>query len=115
MLLKRLITMSTLPRSTSRKLTSEGVNVRVVSMPCTNEFDAQSDDYREAVLPADVTARIAIEAGVGDGWWRYVGHQGRVIGMNTFGQSAPADELFRHFGFSHENVIKVAREVLAAG
>ena len=98
----------------AEELASEGVNTRVVSMPCTNEFDAQSDEYREAVLPTGVIARIAIEAGVSDGWWRYVGQQGRVIGMSTFGQSAPADELFRHFGFSHENVIKVAREVLAA-
>jgi len=65
------------------------------------------------VLPAGVTARIAIEAGVSDGWWRYVGQRGRVIGINSFGMSAPAGELFRHFGFSHENVMKVAREVLA--
>jgi transketolase len=97
----------------AEELTSEGVNVRVVSMPCTELFDEQSDDYREAVLPSGVTARIAIEAGVTDGWWRYVGQAGRVIGMHSFGQSAPADELFRHFGFSHENVMKVAREVLA--
>ena len=83
-------------------------------MPCTEAFDAQSDAYREAVLPSSVTARVAIEAGVSDCWWRYVGQQGRVIGMNSFGQSAPAGELFRHFGFSHENVMKVAREVLAA-
>ena len=99
--------------SAAEELTSEGIKVRVVSMPCTEVFDEQSDDYREAVLPAAVTRRVAIEAGVTDGWWRYVGQNGRVIGMHTFGQSAPAGELFRHYGFSHENVIKVAREVLA--
>jgi transketolase len=96
------------------ELTAAGVGVRVVSMPCTDAFDAQPDDYRRAVLPADVKARVAIEAGVGDGWWRYVGEGGRVIGMNSFGQSAPAGELFRHYGFSQENVINVARELLAA-
>jgi transketolase len=99
--------------SAATELTSEGVKVRVVSMPCTHIFDDQADEYREAVLPAGVTRRIAIEAGVTDGWWRYVGSHGRVIGMHSFGQSAPAGELFRHYGFSHENVIKIAREVLA--
>jgi transketolase len=100
--------------SAAEELASEGVGVRVVSMPSTDVFDAQSDEYRAAVLPPPVTARIAIEAGVSDGWWRYAGDRGRVIGMNSFGQSAPAGELFRHYGFSHENVMKVAREVLAA-
>ena len=99
--------------SAAEELASEGVNVRVVSMPCTHLFDAQSDEYRDAVLPAAVTARVAIEAGVSDCWWRYVGQKGRVIGVNTFGKSAPAGELFRHFGLSHQNVLKVAREVLA--
>ena len=95
------------------ELGSEGINVRVVSMPCTHLFDQQSDEYRNAVLPSAVTARIAIEAGVSDCWWRYVGARGRVIGMHTFGMSAPAAELFRHFGFSHENVIRIARELLS--
>jgi transketolase len=99
--------------SAAEELTSEGITVRVVSMPCTEVFDDQADDYREAVLPAGVTKRIAIEAGVTDGWWRYVGPSGRVIGMHSFGQSAPAGELFRHYGFSHENVMRIAREVLA--
>ena len=99
--------------SAAAELTAEGVKVRVVSMPCTHIFDEQADDYRDSVLPAAVTRRIAIEAGVTDGWWRYVGTEGRVIGMHSFGQSAPAGELFRHYGFSHENVIKIAREVLA--
>jgi len=65
------------------------------------------------VLPAAVTARVAIEAGSPDGWYRYVGQGGRVIGMTTFGQSAPADELFEHFGFSVDNVVAVALDVLA--
>ena len=73
----------------------------------------QKDEYREAVLPRAVTARMAIEAGVTDCWWRYVGQHGRVIGLNRFGASAPAGELFAHFGFSHENVMKNAREILA--
>ena len=94
-------------------MTADGRNVRVVSMPCTTLFDAQADAYRESVLPSSVSARIAIEAGVTDGWWRYVGPGGRVIGMQSFGASAPAGELFGHFGFSEENVISVASELLA--
>jgi len=99
--------------SAAASLGNKGHGVRVVSMPCTRLFDDQPADYRESVLPAAVTARLAIEAGVPDGWWRYVGPQGRVIGMQTFGASAPADELFRHFGFSDENVIRIAGELLA--
>jgi transketolase len=102
-----------LAANAAEELTADGRKVRVVSMPCTEVFDAQSADYRESVLPAAVTARVAIEAGVTEGWWRYVGTSGRVIGMSSFGASAPADELFRHFGFSQENVIKVASELLA--
>ena len=94
------------------RLAQEGAGVRVVSMPSTDRFDAQSDDYRESVLPANVSARVAIEAGVSDCWWRFVGTGGRVIGINRFGESAPADELFEHFGFSVDNVIAVARETL---
>ena len=94
-------------------LSGDGRNVRVVSMPCIELFDEQSSDYRSSVLPPLVSARIAIEAGVADGWWRYVGLDGRVIGMQSFGASAPAGELFRHFGFSEENVIQVAGELLA--
>lgn len=94
-------------------LSGEGKSIRVVSMPCTEAFDEQSAEYQESVLPASVTARLAIEAGVSDGWWRYVGTAGRVIGMSSFGASAPAAELFRHFGFSQDNVLKVAGELLA--
>ncbi len=95
------------------KLGADGVKVRVVSMPSTDQFDAQDDDYRESVLPSGVTRRIAIEAGVTDGWWRYVGTGGRVIGLDRFGASAPAEELFEHFGFTVANVLKHARELLA--
>ncbi|MDN3651676.1 transketolase [Thalassotalea ponticola] len=87
-------------------------NVRVISMPCTDAFDAQSEEYRNSVLPKDVTARVAIEAGIADFWYKYVGLEGRVIGMTTFGESAPADQLFKLFGFTVENAVKVARELL---
>ena len=98
--------------SAARVLAVDGVNARVVSMPCTDLFDAQSKEYREQVLPAAVTARVVIEAGVTEAWWRYAGSQGRVIGMDRFGQSAPAGELFEHFGFSTDNVVAIARETL---
>jgi len=100
-----------LAMSAADVLAADGVAVRVVSMPCTDLFDAQGADYREQVLPAAVTARVAIEAGVTEGWWRYVGAQGRVIGLDRFGESAPANELFEHFGFSTDNVVAVAREL----
>jgi len=101
-----------LAMSAAEALAADGVNARVVSMPGTNVFDAQDEDYREAVLPTGVTARVAIEAGVSDMWWRYVGPDGRVIGLDRFGESAPADELFEHFGFSTSNVVAVAKEIL---
>ena len=95
------------------ELIQEGIKARVVSMPCADAFDSQSEAYRDSVLPKIVVARVAIEAGVTDGWWRYVGTQGRVIGLDRFGASAPADILFEHFGFSVANVLKIARETLA--
>jgi transketolase len=85
--------------------------VRVVSMPCTSAFDAQDADYRESVLPSSVTARVAVEAATTSCWWKYVGMQGRVIGIDTFGESAPAGELFKLFGFTAENVAKAIEEV----
>ena len=94
-------------------LSDDGIQARVVSMPCTDIFDAQDADYREAVLPAAVTARVIIEAGVTETWWRHAGPQGRVIGLDCYGASAPADVLFEHFGFSTDNVVAVAKEVLA--
>jgi transketolase len=101
-----------LAMSAAEALAADGVNARVVSMPSTNVFDAQDEDYREAVMPAGVTARVAIEAGVSDMWWRYAGPGGRVIGLDRFGESAPAGELFEHFGFSTSNVVAVAKEIL---
>ncbi|CAK4073700.1 transketolase [Vibrio sp. 16] len=95
------------------QLTAEGKQVRVVSMPSTDSFDKQDAAYREAVLPSDVTARIAIEAGIADFWYKYVGFGGKIIGMTTFGESAPAGELFKMFGFTTENVVNTAKELLA--
>ena len=93
-------------------LTAEGKKVRVVSMPSTNRFDKQDAAYRESVLPAEVTKRVAIEAGIADFWYKYVGFNGRVVGMNSFGESAPADQLFKLFGFTVENVVAKAKEIL---
>ncbi|EJL6421388.1 transketolase [Vibrio cholerae] len=95
------------------QLSTEGKAVRVVSMPSTDAFDKQDAAYREAVLPAAVTKRIAIEAGIADFWYKYVGFGGRIIGMTSFGESAPAGELFKLFGFTTENVVKQAKELLA--
>jgi len=95
------------------QLTAEGKKVRVVSMPSTDAFDKQDAAYRETVLPSDVTARIAIEAGIADFWYKYVGFDGRIIGMTSFGESAPAGELFKMFGFTTENVVNTAKELLA--
>ncbi|HEX2140293.1 MAG TPA: transketolase [Woeseiaceae bacterium] len=94
-------------------LASEGRAVRVVSMPCVERFMASPAEWRESVLPPAIAARVVIEAGVTDTWWRIAGPQGRVIGIDRFGESAPAELLFEHFGFTVENVLNVAREVLA--
>ncbi|WP_203143299.1 transketolase [Marinobacter mangrovi] len=93
-------------------LTAKGRAVRVVSMPSCDAFDAQPADYREQVLPSSVKARLAIEAGHPDGWYKYVGLDGHVIGMSTFGESAPAPELFKAFGFTVENVLAEAESLL---
>ena len=93
-------------------LSAEGVKVRVVSMPSTNVFDKQDEAYRESVLPSNVTKRVAIEAGIADFWYKYVGSNGRIVGMNSFGESAPADQLFKLFGFTVENVVAKAKEIL---
>ncbi|MHA2938382.1 transketolase [Vibrio sp. RC27] len=95
------------------ELTAEGKSVRVVSMPATDLFDKQDAAYQESVLPAAVTARVAVEAGIADFWYKYVGFGGAIVGMTTFGESAPAGELFKMFGFTTENVVKKAKEVLA--
>ncbi|GEM81030.1 transketolase [Vibrio superstes] len=94
------------------ELTAAGKAVRVVSMPSTDAFDKQDEAYRESVLPSSVTKRIAVEAGIADFWYKYVGFGGKIIGMTTFGESAPAGELFKMFGFTTENVVKTAIELL---
>ncbi|MCE8021738.1 transketolase [Halomonas sp. MCCC 1A11036] len=94
------------------ELESQGRAVRVVSMPSAYRFDGQDAEYREKVLPRAVTKRIAIEAGHADYWYKYVGLDGCVIGMTTYGESAPAGDLFKHFGFTKENVLAQARELL---
>jgi len=94
------------------QLTSKGNRVRVVSMPCCEVFDEQDAEYREAVLPQGVGNRIAIEAGHPGLWYRYTGLSGRVIGMNRYGESAPGAELFNYFGFTTENIIEQAEELL---
>jgi transketolase len=94
------------------KLTEQGRKVRVVSMPCTSAFDAQDAGYKQAVLPLQVSARIAIEAAHADFWFKYVGLEGRVIGMTTYGESAPASALFEEFGFTLENILGQAEELL---
>ena len=92
-------------------LEAEGKKVRVVSMPSTNVFDKQDAAYREAVLPKAVTKRVAIEAQLSDFWYKYVGFEGKIVGMNSFGESAPANELFKLFGFTVENVVAKAKEI----
>src|SRR5574340_170058 len=92
-------------------LAAEGVNVRVVSMPSTNVFDRQDQAYKDSVLPKGIK-RVAVEAGVTGFWHKYVGLEGAVIGMDCFGESAPAPELFKHFGFTVENVVKTVKGVL---
>jgi len=93
-------------------LTAEGNNIRVVSMPETGLFDKQDAAYRESVLPAAVTARVAVEALQADFWYKYVGLNGAIVGMTTFGESAPAGELFKHFGFTVENVVEKVKSVI---
>jgi transketolase len=85
--------------------------IRVVSMPSTTVFEAQDDDYRELVLPGNVTARVAVEAAVTDGWYKYVGMNGAVVGIDRFGESAPAGQLFELFGFTVDNVVKAVNSV----
>jgi transketolase len=92
-------------------LAADGINVRVVSMPSTNVFDKQDQAYKDSVLPRGVN-RVAVEAGVTGGWYKYVGLEGAVVGMDCFGESAPAPELFKHFGFTVENVVKTVKGVL---
>ena len=100
-----------LAQDSATELRSQGKKVRVVSMPCTDVFEEQSAQYKESVLPAAVTRRVAVEAGIADYWYKYVGLNGAVVGMTTFGESAPAGELFEHFGFTVENIVNKANEL----
>ncbi len=94
------------------QLTAEGRKARVVSMPSTDVFDKQDAAYRESVLPSAVTARVAVEAGIADYWFKYTGMQGAIVGMHSFGESAPAGQLFSEFGFTVENVVSQAKALL---
>lgn len=93
-------------------LKTQGVSARVVSMPCMEDFDAQPEKYKESVLPKNVKARIAIEAGAKNCWYKYVGLDGKIIGMAEFGASAPAKVLFNHYGFTADNVVSTALELV---
>jgi len=101
-----------LAMAAAEQLASRGKQARVVSMPCAEVFEQQDAAYREAVLPSDILARVAVEALHADYWYKYVGLDGRVVGMTTFGESAPAGELMKYFGFTVENVVAVVEEVL---
>ena len=93
-------------------LAADGIAARLVSMPCVEAFDAQPADYRESVLPAAVTARVSVEAGVSDYWYKFVGAEGRRLGVDRFGASAPYKEVYAEFGLTPEDVAAAAREVL---
>ena len=94
-------------------LAGNGRKVRVVSMPCVELFEQQDPAYRDAVLPPEVRARVAVESGATAGWYKYVGLDGAVVGLDRFGESAPGDALMKYFGFTAENVVSVAESVLA--
>jgi transketolase len=96
----------------ARALAQQDIAVRVVSMPCAEIFDAQPLEYREGVLPGWCRARVAVEAGTADFWAKYVGLDGEVIGMTTFGASAPAPQLFEYFGFTVSHVIDTVKRVV---
>ena len=97
-----------------RALAAKGRRLRLVSMPSTNVFERQDPAYKQSVLPDSVTRRVAVEAGVREPWWRYVGPKGQVVGIDHYGESAPAKDLFQHFGFTVDNVIKAIDAVLAS-
>lgn len=95
-------------------LAESGTSARVVSMPSTDRFDAEDQAYKESVLPGAVKARVAVEAGVSAGWYKYVGASGCVVGIDTFGESAPAPVVFEHFGFTVDNVVEAAKQAVGA-
>jgi transketolase len=93
-------------------LAGKGKKIRVVSIPSTNVFEAQDAAYRESVLPSSVTKRVVVEAGVTDAWWKYAGSHGKVVGLDRFGESAPAGQLFKEFGFTVDNVVATVESIL---
>ena len=99
-------------RLSADELAKEGISARVVSMPCTELFDEQSDEYKASVLPDAVRARVAVEAGTSFGWAKYVGLDGKYVTIDHFGASAPAKTLFKEFGFTVENVVAAAKSAL---
>ncbi|GGN20139.1 MULTISPECIES: transketolase [Marinomonas] len=103
-----------LAMDSAKALTAKGRKVRVVSMPSTNVFDSQDATYKASVLPSSVTKRVAIEAAHADYWYKYVGFEGAMVGMTTFGESAPGGDLLKHFGFTVDNVVATAEKILAA-
>ena len=102
-----------LAMAAAEELAGKGRQIRVVSMPCAELFEQQDASYREAVLPSDVLARVAVEALHADFWYKYVGLDGRVVGMTSFGESAPAGDLMKYFGFTTENVVATVEDVLS--
>ncbi len=102
-----------LAMAAAETLDGKGIKVRVVSLPSTDIFDSQDETYREAVLPSEVRARVAVEAGITDYWRKYVGLTGKVLGIDSFGESAPAEDVFAHFGFTVENLAKIIEDVIS--
>jgi transketolase len=96
-----------------RTVAAKGRKIRLVSMPSTNTFDAQDDAYKQSVLPKSVTRRVAVEAGVTGSWWHYVGLTGEIVGIDHFGASAPAKDLFKAYGFTPEHVVEAIEKVLS--
>jgi transketolase len=96
----------------AERLADDGIDARVVSMPCTSVFESQDAEYQDAVLPPGVSARVVIEAGATGAWWRHAGSSGEVIGIDRFGKSAPAGELFEHFGFTVDNVVDTTKRII---
>ena len=99
-------------RHQKEELLKDGIDARVVSMPCMDLFEQQSKEYKEEVLPSNVTKRVAVEAAADFGWGKYVGLNGAYVTMQSFGASAPAAKLFEKFGFTQENVVKTVKEIL---
>ena len=95
-----------------RSSSAEGIAARVVSLPSWELFDAQPEEYRRAVLPPEVTARVGVELGIEQGWSKYLGPRGRFLGMSGFGASAPVGVLLKHFGFTVEHVVALAKEAI---